>query len=277
MVPIHVSKKDGGESVNGMPPSQTERQALGNAEPPASDLTFATTITDDNAGQEALDPPHYHAWAKRWLQGTQGKEEWGFVRYIDQGDIRKQLHDEEHLFSREIDVKAPRVVNAYHTRTNKVIESTFERAGYVEAVATRFKFQDLEWPQSQVDEDQLRWDKREARANKRDLKKLEAQGENGADEELDLDDRSLRRRDDLELVMQKFLDGDLPERLEDNVHLRAKFRVLKRRFRTMRDAPGTPRPEEVTSTQELEQGILRNVFIVVDKACMDSQRQGEGG
>jgi len=65
----------------------------------------------------------------------------------------------------------------------------------------------------------------------RDLSGLEAQVNNDEDNELGLTTDELRKHDNMDLLKQKFTDAYLPDRFETDVPLRAKFRILRIRFK----------------------------------------------
>lgn len=219
MVLVHtvMSRKEDGSA-----PAEMSRQlALGDAESSPADLTSATTNTNI---QEALGSPQCLVWAKQWLRETQGQEQWGFARYIDHGDIRERLREENHLFEDELDEEEPRLVVAYKDRTAKLVRIQHKRIGYGKALSRQFRLQGMTWPQSRVDKAQSK---------------------------------------------QKFLDGDVTDRFEDDILLRAKFQVLRTRFKALRDRPRDTVMDKDTKRKGLRPGLLSNVFIVVDKACMD--------
>lgn len=128
----------------------------------------------------------------------------------------------------------------------------------------------MTWPQSSVDKAMSSWETKDENARVRDLRELEAQAEEDEDNELDLTADELRKRDNMELLKQKFLDGDVTDRFEDDILLRAKFQVLKTRFKALRDKPRDTVIDKDAKRKGLRPGLLSNVFIVVDKACMDS-------
>jgi len=278
MVLVHtvtLAREDVGDSHSKTPAlAESSRLALGHAESSTPDLTVAATTDQanvaDKAVQRALNSPQCPEWAKRWLRETQGKEQWGFARYIDHGDIRKSLGDEDRLEDYEIDRKEPRLVDAYKARTESFVKAEHKRIGYGRALSRQFRLQGMTWPQSSVDNAQCRWETKEERARIRDLDELEAQAEEDGDTELDLDGDELRERDNMELLKQRFLDGDVTDRIGDDAYLRAKFQLLRSRFKTLRDKPRDLVVEEGTKRKGLRPGLLSNVFIVVDKACMDS-------
>jgi len=283
MVLVHtvtLAKRNVDDSVSDtQAPAGSSKPALGDAESTPADLTAAATTTTsagDDVVQDAFDSSKCPEWAKRWLQETQGKAQWGFARYIDHGDIRKRLREEDRLFDSEIDKQEPRIVNAYKARTEKFVKAEHQRIGYGKALSRQFRLQGITWPQSSVDNAQCRWDTKVERARIRDLDDIEAQAEEDEDNELDLDSDELRRRDDLELLKQKFLDGDVTDRFEDDACLRAKFQVLRNRFKTLRDKPRDAVIEKDAIRKGLRPGLLDNVFIVVDKACMDSYQPRSG-
>ncbi|GAB7323646.1 hypothetical protein MBLNU13_g07126t1 [Cladosporium sp. NU13] len=120
--------------------------------------------------------------AKRWLRDTPGKEQWGFARYINYGDIREKFREQPHIFDNELDD---------------------------------------EWPCLMEDE----------KATVRDLSGLEAQVNNDEDNELGLTADKLHKYDNMDLLKQKSLDEDFFDRFEDDFPLRAKFRILRTRFK----------------------------------------------
>ena len=65
----------------------------------------------------------------------------------------------------------------------------------------------------------------------RDLSGLEAQVNNDEDNELGLTTDELRKHDNMDLLKQKLPDGYLPDRFETDVPLRAKFQILRIRFK----------------------------------------------
>jgi hypothetical protein len=273
MVLVHTAMSRKKDDVGSAPPEMFSRLALGDddAESSPADLTSATIITDeqDKAVQEALDSPQCPAWAKRWLQETQGQEQWGFARYIDHGDIREKLREKDHLFDDELDEEEPRLVDAYKARTARLVAAQHKRIGYGKALSRQFRLQGMTWPQSSVDKAQSAWEAEDEKARSRDLEELEAQEKDDEDNELDLTADELRKRDNMELLKQKFLDGDFTDRLEDDIDLRAKFQVLRTRFKILCDKPRDTAMEKDTKRKGLRPGLLGNVFIVVDKACMD--------
>jgi hypothetical protein len=74
----------------------------------------------------------------------------------------------------------------------------------------------------------------------------------------------------MELLKQKLVDGDFADRFEDDICLRAKFQVLRNRFKALRNKPRDTGTEKDTKRKGLRLGLLSNVFIAVDKACVDS-------
>ena len=128
----------------------------------------------------------------------------------------------------------------------------------------------MTWPQSSVDKAQSSCEAEDEKARARDLEELEAQAEDDEDNDLDLTADELRKRDNMELLKQKFLDGDVTDRFEDDVCLRAKFQALRTRFKALRDKPRDTAMDKDIKRTGLRPGLLSNVFIVVDKACMDS-------
>jgi len=271
MVLVHteMSRK---EDVGSAPAEMSSRLALGDADSSPPDLTAATTNMNDqdNAVQGSLDSPQCPAWAKRWLRETQGEEQWGFARYIDHGDIREKLREKDHLYDDELDEEEPRLVDDYKARTAKLAKAAHKRMGYGKALSRQFRLQGMTWPQSSVDKAQSTWETENGQARDRDLDKLEAQAEEDEDDDLDLTADELRTRDNMELLKQKFLDGDLTDRFEDDIFLRAKFQVLRTRFKALRDKPRDTGMDKDTKRKGLRPGLLSNVFVVVDKACMDS-------
>lgn len=262
-------KQDDGDEV-----LEFKRLALGDAEPPAPDLTAATstatmTTIDDNAVQQALLSLQCPEWAKQWLRETQGKAHWGFARYIDHSDIEKRLR--ESYFEYEIDDEKTSTMKAYHARVRKILRHTHEKVGLSDVVQKQFRLQRTRWPREVVDKAQRTWKEEAEVARKRDIHELDAIAAKGEDEDLDLDDDELCENDDLELVKQKFLDGEGPDRYEDDACLREKFQVLRKRFKVLRNKPRLPVLSQDTDGEGLGQGVLSNVFIVVDKACVDSQ------
>lgn len=273
MVLVHTVMARKEEDVGSAPAEMFSRLALGDdAQSSPADLTSATMNTDkqDKAVQDALDSPQCPAWAKRWLQETQGKEQWGFARYIDHGDIREKLREEEHLFDDELDEEEPRLVDAYKARTANLVRAQHKQIGYGKALSKQFRLQGMTWPQSSVDKAQSAWETENEKARVRDLDELEAQAEEDEDNELGLTGDELRKRDNMELIKQKFLDGDFTDRFEDDICLRSKFQVLRTRFKALRDRPRDTVVGTDTKRKGLRPGLLSNVFIVVDKACMDS-------
>lgn len=278
MVPVHTvmsRKEDVGDS-NSAPAKLFSRLALGNdAESSPTDSTVATNTDtndqgQDKAVQQALNSSQCPVWAKQWLQETQGEEQWGFARYIDHGDIREKLREQDRLFDHELDEEEPRLVDAYKARTAKLAKAQHKRIGYGKALSRQFRLQGMTWPQPSVDKAQSAWDTERQKARVRDLAELEAQAEDDGDTELDLTAEELRKHDDMELLKQKFLDGDFPDRFEDDILLRAKFRVLRTRFKALRDRPRDTTMIKGAKRTGLRPGLLSNVFIVVDKACLDS-------
>lgn len=128
----------------------------------------------------------------------------------------------------------------------------------------------MTWPQSSVDKAQSAWETTDEKARLRDLDEIEAQEDEDEDNELDLSADELRTRDNMELLKQRFLDGDVTDRVEDDILLRAKFQVLRTRFKALRDRPRDTVMDKDAKRKGLRPGLLSNVFIVVDKACMDS-------
>ncbi|GAB7323645.1 hypothetical protein MBLNU13_g07126t2 [Cladosporium sp. NU13] len=118
--------------------------------------------------------------AKRWLRDTPGKEQWGFARYINYGDIREK----------------------------------FQRGR-----------------RGCVDKAQSAWEMEDEKATVRDLSGLEAQVNNDEDNELGLTADKLHKYDNMDLLKQKSLDEDFFDRFEDDFPLRAKFRILRTRFK----------------------------------------------
>jgi hypothetical protein len=270
---VHTAMMLGKEDVGSAPAEMFSRLALGDdAESSPADLTSATTDMNDQdkVVQDALDSPQCPAWAKRWLHETQGKEQWGFARYIDHGDIREKLRKEDHLFDDELDEEEPRLVDAYKARTAKLVSAQHKQIGYGKALSRQFRLQGMTWPQSSVDKAQSAWEAEDDKSRARDLQELEVQAEEDEDNELDLTADELCKRDNMELLKQKFLDGDSTQRLEDDIGLRAKLQVLRNRFKALRDKPRDTAVDKDTKRKGLRPGLLSNVFIVVDKACMDS-------
>jgi hypothetical protein len=72
-----------------------------------------------------------------------------------------------------------------------------------------------------------------------DLSGLEAQADHDTDNDLDLTAEELHKHDSMELVKQKFLDGHILNRFKDDVPLKAKFQILRTRFK----APCASNPE----------------------------------
>lgn len=115
-------KEDVGDS-NSAPTKLFSRLALGDAESSPTDLTAATnnyhTNHADKAVQEALNYPEFPAWVKRWLQEPQCKEQWGFARYVDHGDVREKFREQAHIFDDELDNEELCIVDAYKARRAK--------------------------------------------------------------------------------------------------------------------------------------------------------------
>lgn len=128
----------------------------------------------------------------------------------------------------------------------------------------------MTWPQLSVDKAQTAWETEDEEVRNRDLRELEAQAEEDEDNDLGLAAEELRKRDNMELLKQKFLDGDVTDRFEDDILLKAKFQVLRTRFKALRDRHRDTVMDKDAKGKGLRPGLLSNVFIVVDKACMDS-------
>ena len=73
--------------------------------------------TDDNAVKDALDSSQCPAWANRWLLETQGKEQCDLARYIEHGDVRGKLYEQDRVFDDELNEEESRLVNADKART----------------------------------------------------------------------------------------------------------------------------------------------------------------
>lgn len=238
-----------------------------------SSTTEIPSITDEDV-QEALDWPWNPEWADRWLRETRCEEHWGFVRYIDTADIRKRDSEFENLSNDDATAKVKTVVRDYNGLMRAVFKSTRIQASYANLMWQQFRLQGTRgtYSRSRLEKEQRRWNTKADEARKRELKELEELGEEGGDDDMDLDDNDLRERDDMELVKQRFLDEEGPDRHEDDASLRAKFQYLRRRFKARRTKPRLPATDTVPRRQGLVQGILDNVFIVVDGSCVNSHQ-----
>lgn len=239
-----------------------------------SSTAESPSITDEDV-QEALDWPNNPEWATRWLRETRCGEHWGFVRYIDKVDIRKRDSEFENLSHDEATAKVKTVARDYNSRMGSVFRSARRQASYANLMWQQFRLQGTRgtYSRSRIEKEQHRWDERADKARKRDLKELEELEEEVGGDDMDLDDEELREKDDIELVKQRFLDGEGPDRYEDDASLRAKFQYLRRRFKARRTKPRLPsETDRVPRGQGLAQGILDNVFIVVDGSCVNSHQ-----
>jgi hypothetical protein len=75
--------------------------------------------------------------------------------------------------------------------------------------------------QSIIEREQRRWEAQAERAKNRELVELEALEGDDLDDEMDLEDDELRRRDELREVKERFLNGEGFDRYEDDTDLRA--------------------------------------------------------
>lgn len=253
--------------------------------------------------QQATDSSQSPQWADRWLQETHGKECWGFTQFTDHGDIEKRLAEEDYLDECEIKEEVPRILDKHDRRVDEIVSSVLQSAGCDESLFERFELQDIAWPQSSIDQGQERWNVEAEEARERDLDELDALEDEDGDEELDLENEDLDQSDESFLAKQKFLDEEEAGEFRGDASLRANFQVLRNQFRALRDSPRRPTQEEGDEGGEdrdgkdddedddeegddddddndnvtgLHMGILDNVFIVIDKTCVDSQNTTSG-
>lgn len=233
--------------------------------------------------QQATGSSQCPQWTKQLIQDTHGKERWGFAQYTDHGDIEKRLAEEDYLDEHEIEEEVPRILDKYDHRVDEIVRSALKSAGRDEALFEHFELQDIAWPQSSIDQGQERWNVEAEEAHERDLDELDALEDEDGDAELDLEDGALDQSDESFLAKQKFLDQEEAGEFREDARLRANFQVLRSQFRALKDLPRTQSQDAEEEEEEqqddhggLHVGVLDNVFIVIDKTCVDPQNTTAG-
>jgi hypothetical protein len=126
--------------------------------------------------------------------------------------------------------------------------------------------------QSIIEREQRRWEAQAERAKNRELVELEALEGDDLDDEMDLEDDELRRRDELREVKERFLNGEGFDRYKDDTDLRAQFIYSRKRFKLSRDQLRPLLMEKGTLREGLLRGMLDNTLITVDGSCTQSHQ-----
>lgn len=198
---------------------------------------------DEENFRETLASSRCPGWAKHFLReqrvGLEG-EFWGFARFVDP----------------EVGVGCD--LDRYGFRAAEVLYGAREVLG---SLRSGFTLDLLDWPEGEEDEDE---DEEEEE---------ETDDDNDSEDDgdaliVDLEDERLRRIDDRDLAEGKEESGDAPSPVnannvdwvddEDDEELIEKFKILRKRFRSIRKIDG------------LDRGTLSNTSIVIDDACVFS-------
>ncbi|KAG9594378.1 hypothetical protein KCU77_g12454, partial [Aureobasidium melanogenum] len=190
-------------------------------------------------------------WVKRLWDEDQGEKNWGYAVFRDPEAVSEE----------------------YDSRKGAVLMHAKEAIGCGDTISARWRLQSLDWPgpilsQSPHDHTASERPQNTSYVNILPIRKSQV-----------LFDQTHRpskelAEDDKKHAQAKVVSEANDKRNEDiRSELGAKFQVLRQHFKNVRDrTPKRPRTAlyPQTDRNELQDGILRNVFLVINQQCVDS-------
>ncbi|KAG9656845.1 hypothetical protein KCU95_g12376, partial [Aureobasidium melanogenum] len=193
--------------------------------------------------------PTARPWVKRLWEEDQGEKNWGYAVFRDPTAVNEE----------------------YDSRKGAVLMHAKGAIGCGETIAARWRLQSMDWPEiSQSPHNRTGSERPQSTSHVNVLPirkdKVLFDQETSRPKEL--------LKDDQKHEHVKPVSEDKDKRDEETTfELEARFQVLRQHFRKVRDR--SPERQStalypLTDRDELEDGILKNVFLVIDQQCVDS-------